>query len=39
MTSGNVNRFSIFFTYRLTGEFETNSYLNIPAHLKHVATL
>jgi len=24
---------------RLTGKFATNSYLNIPSHLKHVATL
>ena len=27
------------FTGRLTGKFATNSYLNIPAHLKYVATL
>jgi len=27
------------FTGRLTGKFETNSYLNIPPHLKYVATL
>jgi len=27
------------FTGRLTGTFATNSYLNIPPHLKRVATL
>jgi len=27
------------FTGRLIGKFATNSYLNIPPHLKHVATL
>jgi len=27
------------FTARLTGKFATNSYLNIPPHLKYVATL
>ena len=27
------------FTDRLTGKFATNSYLNIPPHLKSVATL
>jgi len=27
------------FTDRLTGKFATNSYLNIPPHLKCVATL
>jgi len=27
------------FTGRLTVKFATNSYLNIPPHLKHVATL
>ena len=27
------------FTGRLTGKFATNTYLNIPPHLKHVATL
>ena len=27
------------FTARLTGKFATNSYLNIPPHLKRVATL
>ena len=27
------------FTGRLTGKFATNSYLNIPSHLKRVATL
>jgi len=27
------------FTSRLTGKFATNSYLNIPPHLKYVATL
>ena len=38
ITSPNVNRFSQFF-YWLTGKFATNSYLNIPPHLKGVATL
>jgi len=27
------------FTRRLTGKFATNSYLNIPPHLKYVAAL
>ena len=27
------------FTGRLTGKFATNLYLNIPPHLKYVATL
>jgi len=27
------------FTVRLIGKFETKSYLNIPPHLKYVATL
>jgi len=27
------------FTGRLTGKFATNAYLNIPPHLKYVATL
>jgi len=27
------------FTDRLTGKFATNTYLNIPPHLKYVATL
>jgi len=27
------------FADRLRGKFATNSYLNIPPHLKHVATL
>ena len=27
------------FTGRLTGKYATNSYLNIPPHLKHVAIL
>jgi len=27
------------FTGSLTGKFATNSYLNIPPHLRHVATL
>ena len=27
------------FTGRLTGKFATNPYLNIPPHLKYVATL
>ena len=39
ITSPNVNRFSKFFSGRLTGKLATNSYLNIPPHLKLVATL
>ena len=39
ITSPNVNRFSKFFTGRLTSKFATNSYLNIPPHLKRVTTL
>ena len=31
--------FQNFVTDRLTGKFATNSYLNIPPHLKYVATL
>jgi len=31
--------FQNFFAGRLTGKFATNSYLNIPPHLKRVATL
>jgi len=31
--------FQNFFTDRLAGKFATNSYLNIPPHLKRVATL
>ena len=31
--------FRNFFTGRLTGNFATNSYLNIPPHLKYVAAL
>ena len=27
------------FTGRLTGKFATNAYLNIPPHLKYIATL
>ena len=29
--------FQIFFTDRLSGKFETTSYLNIPPHLNYVA--
>jgi len=40
ITSPNVNRLSEFvFAVGLTGKFATNSYLNIPPHLKYVATL
>ena len=35
----NINRFSKFFRCRLSGKFATNSRLNIPPHLKYVATL
>jgi len=31
--------FQTFFTGRLIGKFATNPYLNIPPHLKYVATL
>jgi len=31
--------FQTFFAARPTGKFATNSYLNIPPHLKRVATL
>ena len=31
--------FQNFFTGRLAGKFATKSYLNIPPHLKYVATL
>jgi len=31
--------FQNFFTGTLIGKFATNSYLNIPSHLKYVATL
>ena len=34
-----VTDFQNSFTGRLTGKFATNSYLNIPPHLKRVATL
>jgi len=34
-----LSDFQNFFTGRLTGKFATNSYLNIPPHLKYVATL
>jgi len=39
VTSPNVNRFSNFFTLRLSGKFAIKSFLNIPPHLKHGATL
>jgi len=39
ITSPNVNRFLIFFTDKLNGKFAIKSCLNIPPHLKHVATL
>ena len=38
-TSPNVDRFHNSFTGRLSSKFATNSYLNIPPHLKYVATL
>jgi len=34
-----LTNFQNFFTGRLTGKFATDSYLNIPPHLKRVATL
>jgi len=39
ITSPNVTDFQNSFTGRLTGKFATNIYLNIPPHLKYVATL
>jgi len=39
ITSQNNNRFSNFFTDGLSSKFATNSCLNIPPRLKHVATL
>jgi len=39
ITSPNNNRFSKFLTDRLVGKFATKPYLNIPPHLKYVATL
>ena len=39
LTSPNINRFSNFFTDRLICKFATKPYLNIPPHLKYVATL
>jgi len=39
VTSPNVNRFSNFFTDRLTRKCVTNSYLNKPPHPKRVAAL
>ena len=40
ITSPNVNRFSKFCHWQThCGKFATNAYLNIPPHLKHVATL
>ena len=39
ITSPNVNRFSKFFHWQFPGKFATNTYLNIPPHLKYVATL
>jgi len=39
ITSPNVNRFSNVFTVGLGSKFATNSCLNIPPHLKHVAKL
>jgi len=34
-----LTNFQNSFTGRLSGKFATNSYLNIPPHLKRVATL
>ena len=34
-----ITDFHNSFSYRLNGKFTTNSYLNIPPHLKYVATL
>ena len=39
ITSPNINRFSNFFTDGLGGKFATNLCLNIPPHIKDVATL
>ena len=39
ITFSNVNRLHNSFTDRLACKFATNSYLNIPPHLKYVATL
>jgi len=39
ITSRNVNRFFLNFTGRFSGEFATNSYLNIPSHVRYLATL
>jgi len=39
ITSPNINRFSNFFTDWLSSKFATDSRLNTPRRLKHVATL
>jgi len=39
ITSPNVNRFSEFFTARLSSNFATNACLYIPPRIEHVATL
>jgi len=39
LNSPNINRFSKKFTHGLGSTFATNSCLNIPTRLKHVATL
>ena len=39
ITSPNINRFLIFFTFRLSRKFVTKPYLNTPPHPKRVATL
>jgi len=39
ITSPNVDRFSKFFTNRLSSKFAVNQSLNIPPHLNSVATL
>ena len=39
ITSPSINQFSSFFTARLGSKFATNSCLDIPPRLKHVATL
>jgi len=39
VTSPNVKDFLNYLTGRLNGKFATYSYLNIPPHLKYVATL
>jgi len=39
ITSANVDQFSTNFTNRLSSKYVMRESLNIPTHLKHVATL